>query len=120
MKKIPKLHFKPQTSYLCPVSLDTILWDSLISLYNILLSLDPLVKTFEFQANAPTLEEWPDKTLSFFNFTASHICTSPVLVPIDKCGPREDQFTLVTASDIPRSHTSKKLKKYYILMVKYS
>ena len=64
------------------------------------MSLDPLVKTFEFQAKVPTLAEWPDKTLSFFIFIVSQIYTSPEFVPIDKYGPRLAQFTLVTASDI--------------------
>lgn len=68
------------------------------------LSLDPVVKIFELHAAAPTLFECPYMILILFILFTSQICTSPLLVPIDKWGLVGAQETEVTVSDMPRSH----------------
>jgi hypothetical protein len=71
----------------------------------IVLSLEPVLKREELQAIAPTRFVCPVKVLTFFVFTMSQICTSPLFVPKEKCGPLRDQATDVVESETPKSHS---------------
>lgn len=99
-----KDHLSPQTYCLCPMSLLKKGLLLLRSRWRIVLSLEPVLMMVEFHAIAPTLLVWPCIILILFILLTSHICTYPLFVPREKCGPFKDQETDVTVSAIPRSH----------------
>lgn len=91
-------HFRPQISWVCSPSL---LKNSLLartSLNNTLLSREPVARTFEFQAIAPTLVSCPHKRRCWRISFTSHNWTSPLLQPSAKNRPSKAQLTDVTAS----------------------
>ena len=67
------------------------------------LSFDPELSTLEDQAKAPTLPSWPFITLSNLHLFTSHIYTTPLFVPTERCCPLFDQQTEVTQSRGPKS-----------------
>lgn len=97
-------HFSPQISCLWPTSLLISEVLALMSLLRMVLSLEPVLMTDEFQAMLPTRFEWPCNTLILLTLLMSQMWTSPLLVPNEKVGPLTAQPTEVTVSDNPRSH----------------
>ena len=99
------LHFSPQIYCLWPINLLTKEVLTLISLWSIVLSLEPVLSIEEFQAMAPTLLVWPWRIRNLFILLTSQIWTSPLLVPKANIGPFSDQETEVAESETPRSQS---------------
>ena len=98
-------HLSPHTSCLCPTNFDTKCCCARTSRWKIRRSLEPLANVWWFQAIVPTRPEWPSIMRTFLHLAASHICTSPALVPTARCVPRCVHDTDVTRSSFPRSHS---------------
>ena len=98
-------HLRPQTYCLWPNNFLMKGELTRISLWRIVLSLDPVLKIDEFQAIDPTLFVWPCIILILFILLTSQIWTSPLFVPTEKFGPFIDQATDVTESERPRSQS---------------
>ena len=91
-------HFRPQISWLCSSSL---LKKSLLartSRSSTVLSREPVARTVEFQATAPTRVSWPLSVRSCFISTMSQSCTSPLLQPTASTRPSTAHATDVTVS----------------------
>ena len=93
-------HFNPQISYLWPSILWIKLFLSLKSRFNILLSLEPVLRIWLLDhESAPTLPSWPSNFLKSFYVSVSQTWTTPVCVPAAiYCPPSLDQPTEATKS----------------------
>lgn len=97
---------RPQTSCLWPLSLLEYWLFYLRSRCKMLLSLEPVLKnTGLFQAIDATLPMCPTIVRTFASFSASHSCTSPVLVPTARMLFLGHQDVAVTRSLNPSSHS---------------
>ncbi len=80
-----KDHLRPHTSYLWLCKLPKKSSFYLRSLCKMVLSFEPELNTLLLQAMVPTLPSCPLSTLTILPLLMSQTCTTPLLVPIDKC-----------------------------------
>lgn len=100
-----KLHLRPHTSCLWPVSLTSKLFLDLRSRCRMLLSREPVLRNLLFQAMLPIRPSCPASWLTSLHLLVSQTWRRPELVPTARWLPRFDHYTLVTVSEGPRSYS---------------